>query len=156
MQQFPRSEILNQFRVTLKASAHSFKHLLRGHFKISLSFSLSLSLSLSLSAHIASDEYHAWFHLNAAIQAARNTEQVTITHYKKKLVHGRIRTTNTRRPPTYKSTIITIRPQFAWYEWRKIEWNKSICFKSAILINAIAKSQSSFFLCLSVLKSRHL
>ena len=36
-------------------------------------------LFLSLYAPITSDEYHAWFHLNAAHPAARNTEQVNIT-----------------------------------------------------------------------------
>ena len=54
----------------------------------------------------------AWFHLNAASPAARNTEQVNIT---KDLVHARIRITNTARPPDYKSTIITTRTQLAWY-----------------------------------------
>ena len=56
---------------------------------------------------------HARFHLNAASPAARNMEQVNIT---KNLVHGRIRTTNTGQPPDYKSTVITTRPQLAWYE----------------------------------------
>ena len=32
------------------------------------------------------------------------------------LVHGRIRTTNTARPPYYKPIVITTRPQLAWYE----------------------------------------
>ena len=31
------------------------------------------------------------------------------------LVHGRIRTTNTARPPDYKSTVVTTRPQLTWY-----------------------------------------
>ena len=44
------------------------------------------------------DKSHALFHLNAASPAARNTKQVNIT---KNLVHGRIRTTNTARPPDY-------------------------------------------------------
>ena len=34
----------------------------------------------SLYAPITSDECHAWFHLNAASPAARNTEQVDITN----------------------------------------------------------------------------
>ena len=34
---------------------------------------------LSLYAPITSDKCHAWFHLNAASQAARNTEQANIT-----------------------------------------------------------------------------
>ena len=34
---------------------------------------------LSLYAPITSDEWHAWFYLNAASPAARNTEQVNIT-----------------------------------------------------------------------------
>ena len=37
-----------------------------------------LKLSFSLYAHITSDEYHAWFHLNAASPAAMITEQVKI------------------------------------------------------------------------------
>ena len=69
-------------------------------------------LSLSLYAPITSDECHAWFHLNIASQAARNTEQMNIT---KNRVHGRIRTTNTARPPDYKSAVITTRPLLAWY-----------------------------------------
>ena len=34
----------------------------------------------------------------------------------KNLVHGTILSTNTTRPPDYKSTVITTRPQLAWYE----------------------------------------
>ena len=34
----------------------------------------------------------------------------------KNLVHGRIRTTNTARPPDYKSTVITTQLQLPWYE----------------------------------------
>ena len=34
----------------------------------------------------------------------------------KNLVHGRIRTTVTARPPDNKSTVVTTRPQLAWYE----------------------------------------
>ena len=34
----------------------------------------------------------------------------------KNLVHGRIRTTNTARQPDYKSTVITTRPELAWYD----------------------------------------
>ena len=54
---------------SVKASAHSFKRFT----------SRLLKLSFSLYAHITSDECHAWFHLNAASPAARNTEQVNIT-----------------------------------------------------------------------------
>ena len=57
---------------SIKASAHSFKcftsRLLKYFF-----------LSLSFYAPITSDECHAWFHLNAARPAARNTEQANIT-----------------------------------------------------------------------------
>ena len=53
-----------------KASAHSFKPFTPSPF---------LKLSFSLYAHIISDDSHAWFHLNAASPAARNTEQVHIT-----------------------------------------------------------------------------
>ena len=88
----------------LKASAHSFKRFTSQLFKV---------IFLSFYAPITSDECHAWFHLNAARPAARNTEQVNIT---KNLVQGRIRTTNFARLPDYKSTIITSRPQLAWYE----------------------------------------
>ena len=34
----------------------------------------------------------------------------------KSLAHGRIRTTHTARPLDYKPTVITTRPQLAWYE----------------------------------------
>ena len=65
----------------LKASAHSFKRFTWPPF---------LKLSFSLCAPITSDECHAWFHLNAASRATRNTEQVKIIF--KNLVYGRIRT----------------------------------------------------------------
>ena len=47
-----------------------------------------------------------------------NADHGTSEHYKKScnLVHGRIRTTNTARPPDYKSTVITTRQQLASYE----------------------------------------
>ena len=93
--------------VVVKASAHSFKRFTSPPF---------LKSSFSLYALITSDEWHAWFHLNAASPAARNTEQVNIT--KKNLVLGKIRTTNTARPPAYNSTIINARPQLDCYEWR--------------------------------------
>ena len=64
-----------------KASAH-FKHFI----------SRLLKLSFSLYPPITSGECHAWFHLNAASPAARNTKQVILT---KILVHGRIRSTKT-------------------------------------------------------------
>ena len=50
-------------------------------------FTAFKSIFLSLYAPITSYECHAWFHLNAASPAARNTEQVNIT---KIIVHGRI------------------------------------------------------------------
>ena len=53
-----------------KANAHSFKRV------TSLP---SLKLSFSLYATFTPDEWHAWFHLNAASPAARNTEQVNMT-----------------------------------------------------------------------------
>ena len=37
----------------------------------------------------------------------------------KNLVHGRIRTTNTSRPPDYKSTVITSRPHSLDMRWNK-------------------------------------
>ena len=67
--------------IILKLVRTPLNVLLLGHF---LKY-----LSLSLYAPITSDECHAWFHLNAASPAERNTEQVTIT---KNLVYGRIRT----------------------------------------------------------------
>ena len=42
-------------------------------------FTVFKSIFLSLYAPITSDEYHAWFHLNAASQAVMNVEQVNIT-----------------------------------------------------------------------------
>ena len=35
---------------------------------------------------------------------------------KNNLAHGRIRSTNNARPPDNKPTVITNRPQLAWYE----------------------------------------
>ena len=57
-------------QILVKASAHSFKRFYFAAFKI---------IFLSLYAHITSDEFHAWFHLNATSPAARNTEQANIT-----------------------------------------------------------------------------
>ena len=48
-------------------------------------FTAFKSIFLPLYAPITSDECHAWFHLNAASPAARNTEHVNITTGKKKL-----------------------------------------------------------------------
>ena len=76
-------------------------------------FAAFKSIFLSLYAPITSDECHAWFHLNAASLAARNTEQVNIT---KNLVYGRIWTTNIARPLDFKSNALTTRPPIAWYE----------------------------------------
>ena len=42
-------------------------------------FTAFKSIFLSLYAPITSYECHAWFHLNAASPAARNTEQMNIT-----------------------------------------------------------------------------
>ena len=95
------------FFFPIKASAHSFK----------LFSSQILKLSFSLYASVTSEECHAWFHLNAASPAARNTKQVNMT---KNLVHGRIQTTNTARPPDYKSTVITTRPQLAFVFWTHV------------------------------------
>ena len=53
----------------VKVSEHTFKRFT----------SRLLKISFSLYATITSDECHAWFHLNAASPAARNTEQVNIT-----------------------------------------------------------------------------
>ena len=52
-----------------KASAHSFKRFTSRPF---------LKIYFSFSVLTTSDEYHAWFNLNAASQAYRNTEQVNI------------------------------------------------------------------------------
>ena len=41
-------------------------------------FTAFKSIFLSLYAPFTSDECHAWFHLNAASPAAKNTEQVNI------------------------------------------------------------------------------
>ena len=87
----------------VKASVHSFKRFTSRLLKSS--FSLSMHLLPRMNVILE-------FHLNAASPAARNTEQVTIA---KKLVHGRIRSNNNARPPD-KSTVITTRPQLAWYE----------------------------------------
>ena len=42
-------------------------------------FTAFKSIFLSLCRPITSDECHAWFHLNAARPAVRNTKQVNIT-----------------------------------------------------------------------------
>ena len=57
-------------RKVLKASAHSFKHFTSRLLNI---------IFLFLYAPITSNEWHAWFHLNASSPAVRNTEQVNIT-----------------------------------------------------------------------------
>ena len=77
----------------VKASAHSFYF--AAIFKI---------IFFSLHAPITSDECHAWFHLNAASPAVSNTEQGNIT---KKIVHDKIRSTNTARPPVYNHSATT-------------------------------------------------
>ena len=59
-----------RFNILLKLVRTPLNVLLQGFWKY---------LSLSLYAPITSDEYHAWFHLNAASPAAMNTEQVNIT-----------------------------------------------------------------------------
>ena len=69
--------------------------------------------SIFLSLTITSYECHAWFHLNAASPAARNTEHGTSEHYKKILIHGRIRTTKHRTScfpacPSYHSATGTV------------------------------------------------
>ena len=104
----------------IKASAHSFKCFT----------SRLLKLFFSFRAHTTSAECHAWFHLNAARPDARKMEKVNIT---KNIVQSRIRTTNTARIPDYKSTVLTTRPQLAWYE---IEWNVHEIYIS-IYINII-------------------
>ena len=70
------SEWVSEGDCLLKASAHSImlNVLPRGF--------------LSLFAPINSDECHAWFHLNAASQAARNTEQVHEVNITKKSCPG--------------------------------------------------------------------
>ena len=47
------------------------------------------------------------------VQLRRTRNKWTL---QKNLVHGRIRSTNTARPPDYKSTVLTTRPQLAWNE----------------------------------------
>ena len=91
-----------------KPSTHSFKRFLITFFYFATFKIIFLSLCI----------YYlglkpCFISFDAAIPAERNTEQVSIT---KNLVHGWIRTTNTARPPDYKSTFITTRPQLAWYE----------------------------------------
>ena len=95
----------DQVMVSLKLVRTPLNVLLRGHFE---------QLFLSLYAPITSDECHAWFHMNAASPAERNTEQVITT---KNLVHGRFRTPKTARPTDYKSTAFTTQP-LQRYEWR--------------------------------------
>ena len=74
---------------------------------------LSVSLSLSLCAY-----YLGWMSCLISFVHCHSSceKQGTSEILQKNLVHGRIRTTNTARPPEYKSTVITTRPQLAWYE----------------------------------------
>ena len=62
-------EIWPEVQDTLKLVRTPLNVLLHGHFK----------KYISLYAPITSEEYHAWFYLNAASPAERNTEQVNIT-----------------------------------------------------------------------------
>ena len=83
--------------LVFKVSMHSFKRFTSRSF---------LKIYFSVYAPVTFDECYAWFHLNAVSPAERNTEQVNIT---KNVVHGRIRTPKTARPPDYKSTDCTTR-----------------------------------------------
>ena len=88
--------------VFLKASVHSFESFTSQPF-LQLSFSLYAPMNIMLD--------FIWT-LQVQLRGTRNKWTL-----QKNLVQGRIRTTNTARPPAYKSTVITTRPQLAWYEW---------------------------------------
>ena len=70
-------------------------------------------LSLSLCTY-----YLGWMSCLISFERCHSSceEHRTSEHYQNNLVHGRIRTTNTARPPGYTSTVITTRLQLAWYE----------------------------------------
>ena len=91
--------------VTLKASAHSFKRFTSRDFKNYLYLSLCIY-------------YLGWMSCLISFERCQPSceEHGTSEHYKKNLVHGKIWTTNTTRPPDYKSNVITTRPQLAWYK----------------------------------------
>ena len=57
---------------------------------------------------LTSDECQAWFHLNAASSAARNTEQVNITNNLEMVKVGFEQPH--RKEPAYKSIVLTARP----------------------------------------------
>ena len=87
-----------------KASAHFFKRF--------TSRLLKLSFSLSLCTY-----YLGWMSCLISFECCQSScqEHGTSEHYQKNLAHSRIRTTNSARPPDYKPTVITTRPQLAWY-----------------------------------------
>ena len=92
---------LRTLRNVYGASAHSFKHYFAA-FKI---------IFLSLCTY-----YLGWMSCLISFECFQSSceEHGTSEHYKKNLVHGRNRTTNTARPPDYKSTVLTNRLIWDW------------------------------------------
>ena len=88
----------------LKASAHSFKSFTSRLLK--LSFSLSMHLLPRMNAMLD----FIW-PLPVQLRGTRNKWTFT-----KNLIHCRFRTSNTTRPPDYKSTVLTTRLPITWYE----------------------------------------
>ena len=88
----------------LIASAHSFKRFTSRLLK--LSFSLSMHLLPRMNVMLD----FIWT-LPVQLRGTRNKWTL-----QKNLVHGKIRTTNTVRPPDYKPTVLATRPPLAWYE----------------------------------------
>ena len=100
-----------------KASAHSFKRFTSWLLK--LSFSLSMHLLPRMNVMLD----FIWT-LQVRLRGTWNKWPL-----QKNLVHGRIRSTNTARPPDFKSTVITTRPQLAGY---KMELNVHEIYKYTI------------------------
>ena len=96
-------QALSWISLRLKASAHSFKRFTSRFLKLFFSFSMHLLPRMNVMLDFI------WT-LRVQLRGTRNKYTL------KNLVHGRIRSNNTARSPDYKSTVITTRPQLAWYE----------------------------------------
>ena len=97
-----------QLMKTFKAKAHSFKRFTSQILKLSVSLSMHLLPRMNVMLD---------FIWTLPVQLLGTWNKWTL---QENLVNGRIRTINTARPPDYKSTVITIRPQLALFE---IEFN---------------------------------
>ena len=97
---------VSEWNCLFKASVHSFKSFTSQLLKLHVSFSLSMHLLPRMNGMLD-------FIWTMPVQLQERRNKWTL---QKNLVHGRIRPTNTIRPPDCKSTVIITRPQLAWYE----------------------------------------